>query len=746
MEASIISTSNVTNIVECILELVSNSLNANATAIAIRIHGGERKIQVIDNGVGIHIKRLKIIAEYNAESIRNCWNLQDICNRRKQTLTNIRKLSDAMLITSRYYNSSKTYLKVFKTCQDRSIIKIERRPSQGTTVSIYGFHELSLKKWDIAFMYHLIANIAIVNPQVSFSIRDDYRKEVIMTITKPHDPIDIFRLVYNKKVLFHKIWYMKCTKRSDIKFCAYIGLTDVNSTAMQKIFLNNKLVCCPLVLQIVSATFINILKLFGKNQCEQFVKKETIFILLFIWCTEYIFTIEHGKRTLILPNVQGLLQNIKSKILDIFTKNNMPLSISDSKCSKIQNNLIYNYTRDLNDPLYTFNHITNRKITELKGPHIRENIIIKKNNTEEKLNNSNAHFGTNITQLFTPISQINKETIMLTLSEWSNWSYKNTSKIKQFDNSLTFYKHFDFLPRKLHKLLCGNTKLTKTDILNECIGSAFSRKLKSGLQIPDILPHQEIDVRPCKTVRQFREFKLNKELLKFIRILGQMNNEMIAGLITKDNIKMLLIMDQHAIHERIRYEYLLHKYKSQMRNQLFSVKLKDPITIQLSVDNCNLLLSNQVILKQFGITLCVINNDTAIVYAIPECLKKNKYHCDEIKLKINVKNFLTELLQSFATYGSYQSNNLPLTIHNAIATEACHGAIKFGDPLTLKECKWLLKLLTQTKIPTQCAHGRPSIVPLLELTHLNKRHKQIIQVSNVYFVKRKYLSPTNSFA
>lgn len=110
-----------------------------------------------------------------------------------------------------------------------------------------------------------------------------------------------------------------------------------------------------------------------------------------------------------------------------------------------------------------------------------------------------------------------------------------------------------------------------------------------------------------------------------------------------------------------------------MRNQLFSVKLKEPITIQLSVDNCNLLLSNQVILKQFGVTLCVINNDTAIVYAIPECLKRNKYHCDEIKLKINVENFLTELLQSFATYGSYQSNNLPLTIHNAIATEACHG-------------------------------------------------------------------------
>lgn len=52
-------------------------------------------------------------------------------------------------------------------CQDKRIVKIDRRPSQGTTVSIYGFHELSLKKWDIAYVYHLIANIAIMNPQVN---------------------------------------------------------------------------------------------------------------------------------------------------------------------------------------------------------------------------------------------------------------------------------------------------------------------------------------------------------------------------------------------------------------------------------------------------------------------------------------------------------------------------------------------------------------------------------------------------
>lgn len=61
------------------------------------------------------------------------------------------------------------------------------------------------------------------------------------------------------------------------------------------------------------------------------------------------------------------------------------------------------------------------------------------------------------------------------------------------------------------------------------------------------------------------------------------------------------------------------------------------------------------------------------------------------------------------------------------------GAIKFGDPLTLKECKWLLKLLTETKIPTRCAHGRPSIIPLVELTDLKRRNTKLVQVCNTFF-------------
>lgn len=264
--------------------------------------------------------------------------------------------------------------------------------------------------------------------QTSFTIRDDHQKKINMIITKPHNPIYIFKSLYSLEVLLHKIWYIRCMKKPNIKYCAYIGLADSKDTASQYIFLNNKLVHCPLILKIISTTFINTLKFFERQHYEHIPKNEAVFILLFLVCNNYTFTIENKKRTLIFSNIQDLMECIRSKILHIFTKGIKPLCEEEFR----------------------------------KGNETRL--------TAE--------------DLVTPVSQtdnLNKNSIQLTLSEWSNWSY--SKDWKQLENdSLKFYKHFDFLPEKLHKLLRGNTKLIKTDILNEYNGSVYSIKLKSGLQ------------------------------------------------------------------------------------------------------------------------------------------------------------------------------------------------------------------------------------------------------------------------
>jgi DNA mismatch repair protein MLH3 len=61
----------------------------------------------------------------------------------------------------------------------------------------------------------------------------------------------------------------------------------------------------------------------------------------------------------------------------------------------------------------------------------------------------------------------------------------------------------------------------------------------------------------------------------------------------------------------------------------------------------------------------------------------------------------------------------PPPILDVLNLRACHGAIKFGDPLTREECVRLLEELSKCRAPFQCAHGRPTVIPLLKLNALD---------------------------
>jgi len=58
-------------------------------------------------------------------------------------------------------------------------------------------------------------------------------------------------------------------------------------------------------------------------------------------------------------------------------------------------------------------------------------------------------------------------------------------------------------------------------------------------------------------------------------------------------------------------------------------------------------------------------------------------------------------------------------------TYAFTGAIKFGDRLTHKQCTQLVRALAECDVPFQCAHGRPSITPLLDIGELARLYNDI---------------------
>ena len=69
-------------------------------------------------------------------------------------------------------------------------------------------------------------------------------------------------------------------------------------------------------------------------------------------------------------------------------------------------------------------------------------------------------------------------------------------------------------------------------------------------------------------------------------------------------------------------------------------------------------------------------------------------------------------------YGSEESFSLvgiPKELIEVIKMEACRGAVKFGDELRAEECQSIIKNLEKCKLPFQCAHGRPTVLPLTNI-------------------------------
>ncbi|PNI84316.1 MLH3 isoform 6 [Pan troglodytes] len=88
-----------------------------------------------------------------------------------------------------------------------------------------------------------------------------------------------------------------------------------------------------------------------------------------------------------------------------------------------------------------------------------------------------------------------------------------------------------------------------------------------------------------------------------------------------------------------------------------------------------------------------------------------------------VEEFIREQLELLQTTGGIQGT-LPLTVQKVLASQACHGAIKFNDGLSLQESCRLIEALSSCQLPFQCAHGRPSMLPLADIDHL-EQEKQI---------------------
>lgn len=190
---------------------------------------------------------------------------------------------------------------------------------------------------------------------------------------------------------------------------------------------------------------------------------------------------------------------------------------------------------------------------------------------------------------------------------------------------------------------------------------------------------------------------MNRRDLKEMQVINQINK---AFILVRSKGQLFMI-DQHAMDERIRIENLFRSFFEDM--QMITV------SIGLTEDQSELFCRFKEYLNQF---LRYQDNSIIEIPAILQILPKNK-------LMDGIMAYIEDIINSvkFRLTGNWfqDINNLPTFIIDSLNSKACRTSVMFGDKLTKKEMMQMIADLSRCHLPFQCAHGRPSIIPLLDL-------------------------------
>ena len=159
----------------------------------------------------------------------------------------------------------------------------------------------------------------------------------------------------------------------------------------------------------------------------------------------------------------------------------------------------------------------------------------------------------------------------------------------------------------------------------------------------------------------------------------------------------LVIVDQHAAHERLVYERL----KKQMDDgQVASQGLLVPEIIDMDDTKISLLQENQEILNSFGLIIEAFGNDSIAVQSLPAIMGN----------KIDIKKLIHDIVDEISEHKT--AENLKKSLHEVLSSCACHGAIRSGRRLNTEEMNALLRQMEETENSGHCNHGRPTYVTL----------------------------------
>jgi DNA mismatch repair protein MutL len=190
-----------------------------------------------------------------------------------------------------------------------------------------------------------------------------------------------------------------------------------------------------------------------------------------------------------------------------------------------------------------------------------------------------------------------------------------------------------------------------------------------------------------------------------LRAIGQLQDTYILC----ESADALILIDQHAAHERILFEKLKHRFQEEKKS---SQKLLIPETIDLGYREAKILERLIPNLIELGLEIAPFGGDTFVVKAVPLLLRHRA-----------IKPLVIEMVEKTAEIDV--SSGLDAVIDRCLEVMACHGAVRANERLSDKEIREMLDQLDACDRPSNCPHGRPTWIRF-GFKDLEKMFKRIV--------------------
>ncbi|KAI8584251.1 hypothetical protein K450DRAFT_218879 [Umbelopsis ramanniana AG] len=694
--SALISNLSISSLTQCILELVYNALDAEATNISIGVNTENYYVNVQDNGLGIPVQDLENLARPNFTS--KGQSRGDIHNRktygfRGEALSCISQIATLEVI-SRHASTPQTFHGIWR---DGSLISFfrsttEEKPSPGTTVVVRDlFHKHPIRRKQIEHerlrkmsasgdrtlidIKRSIEKLALTRYDVAWTLNDLSSRHRILNMKAYDSPLKMFQCIYGHNFSTNCKEYVETS--AEMRISGFLSLKLHTSKIHRYLYLNDHFVRFGPVYNIIDKLIRNA-NLHDAASGSKYTSNFPVYLIRVntnVRNSEEKDMLEHYLNE--DEESTTLLSSIKQFVLHILS-----ISLPETQQVQIESNSL---------PLFK----------KRKASEVTEMDVLTKSEKKLLVKEDQQRMATQPSE--------DEQTILST---------QDNDGTPQWNHAI------DGLPYMNYQSLSGN-------------------KAGENYQYPKLFKNDGLPEA------------LSTHQLTNARVIGQADRKFIAFSIPipvtshQEAIEksMIIIADQHAVDERILLERMLKsildpgKQVDQGRRLAYNgcLLLTPPRKLQVSSSEIekaeNMATSDSRHFRQlrsaskyFGQTSSSRTDDTHYIQItkIPRVIS-DRCATNSMLLKQIIYDHIAWMesqsqsqqideLQPDDEFGVWSRHlrNCPRGIVDILKSKACRNAIMFNDSLTDQQCQKLVDMVSDCVFPFQCAHGRLSMVPLMK--------------------------------